>query len=85
MGCGIPVVAFAVGGIPEVLQDGVQGRLVQPGDEAGLAKALHDLLDDGHLRRSMGEAGRRRASDFSPEAHVEAMARMFALLVEKAP
>jgi len=85
MGCGIPVIAFAVGGIPEVLQDGVQGRLVQPGDEAGLAKALHDLLDDAQLCRSMGEAGRRRVSDFSPEAHAEAMAKMFALLVEKVP
>lgn len=84
MGCGIPVVAFAVGGIPEVMHDGVQGRLVRPGDETALITALHDLLDDGELRRSMGESGRRRAPYFSPEAHAGAMARMFTSLTEKA-
>jgi glycosyltransferase involved in cell wall biosynthesis len=85
MGCGVPVVAFAVGGIPEVMQDGVQGRLVHAGDEVALAGALRGLLEDKRLRRSMGDAGRRRAPEFSLASHAEAVARVYTSVVGAPP
>jgi glycosyltransferase involved in cell wall biosynthesis len=62
MATGIPVVASAVGGIPEALTDGTEGTLVPPGDPARLAAALRRLLADEQLRRRMGEAGVARIS-----------------------
>ena len=57
--CALPVVASAVGGLPEVVQQGVTGLLVPPGDVAALAAALITLADDAALRQSMGRAGRQ--------------------------
>lgn len=48
-------------GIDEALEDGVSGFLVPPGNAEALAGRITQLLDDVHLRRQMGEAGRRRA------------------------
>ncbi|HEY7526701.1 MAG TPA: glycosyltransferase [Candidatus Limnocylindria bacterium] len=67
----IPVVASAVGGIPEVVVDGVSGLLVPPGDPASLAAALARLATSPALRASMGDAGHRIVAErFSMEAHV---------------
>ncbi len=57
---GCPVVATRVGGVPDVVRDGEDGLLVEPGDEEALADALHRLADDPELRTRMGEAGRGR-------------------------
>src|SRR5919201_317243 len=57
MAHGKPVVASAVGGIPELVEDGVTGFLVEPGDVDGLRGALQRLLDDPALRRRMGREG----------------------------
>jgi glycosyltransferase involved in cell wall biosynthesis len=55
-----PVVATRVGGVPDLVEDGVSGRLVPAGDASALAGALKALLADPERRRTMGEAGRRR-------------------------
>jgi glycosyltransferase involved in cell wall biosynthesis len=55
-----PVVAFADGGVPEVVVDGETGLLVPPGDVAALAWRIEDLLCDESLRRAMGQKGRAR-------------------------
>ena len=60
---GRSVVASAVGGIPEVVVEGVTGRLVAPGDTGGLAAAITDLLRDPDLARAMGQAGRARVAE----------------------
>jgi glycosyltransferase involved in cell wall biosynthesis len=61
MGVGLPVVATATGGTPDVVVDGETGLLVPPGDPAALAAALDRLIHDPELRRTMGAAGQRRA------------------------
>jgi glycosyltransferase involved in cell wall biosynthesis len=63
MAAGLPVVASRVGGVPELVADGVTGILVAPGDEEELTAALRRLLDDPALRRRLGDAGRRRAKE----------------------
>lgn len=64
MATGVAPVATRVGGIPEVITDGRDGLLVEPGDPAGLAAALGRLLDDDGLRASVAERARARAGDF---------------------
>jgi glycosyltransferase involved in cell wall biosynthesis len=58
MAAGLPVAAFAIDGIADVVTDGVQARLVAPGDTCGLASALGALMADRGERRRLGEAGR---------------------------
>ena len=60
MAAGKPVVATAVGGVPDLVGDGVHGLLVQPGDPDALAEAVASLLRDPERRAAMGEAGRER-------------------------
>jgi len=55
----VPVVATAVGGTPEVLDDGISGYLVPPGDSDALAQRLLDLLGSDLVRHRMGQAGQR--------------------------
>jgi glycosyltransferase involved in cell wall biosynthesis len=69
---GIPVVASAVGGIPEAVVHEENGLLVAPGNAEALAKAVVALLGDPERSRAMGEAGRNRVRDlFSVEGMVE--------------
>jgi L-malate glycosyltransferase len=58
--CGLPVVATAVGGIPEVVEDGATGLLVPPEDPPALAAALARLIDDPGYRERLGGAGKTR-------------------------
>jgi glycosyltransferase involved in cell wall biosynthesis len=63
MAHGRPVVASAVGGLLDLVEDGETGILVPPGDVPALGAALRRLLADANLRRRMGEAGRRRVQE----------------------
>jgi len=72
---GLPVVATAVGGVPEMLEEGQTGLLVQLDDEQGLRDALLKLILDPALRQRMGRAGYERiwddpSSQFTPQALV---------------
>jgi glycosyltransferase involved in cell wall biosynthesis len=58
---GRPVVAAAIGGLGELVQDGVTGRLVAPGEAEPLRRAIVELASDPELARRMGAAGRARA------------------------
>lgn len=60
MASGVPVVASRISGIPELVEDGETGLLVEPRDVEGLASALERLLQDGGLRRRLGAAGREK-------------------------
>jgi glycosyltransferase involved in cell wall biosynthesis len=63
MACGLPVVATRVGGLPEVVEEGVTGLLVPPADPAALADAIVRLCNDPFGRERMGRAGGRRAEE----------------------
>jgi glycosyltransferase involved in cell wall biosynthesis len=60
MACGLPVIATRGGGIPEFVEDGKTGVLVERGDTGSLAKALLLLIRDQSFRESIGSAGRQR-------------------------
>ncbi len=62
MAHGKPVVATRVGGIPELITEGVTGHLVERGDTKAMSASLLKLLDDPSLRSRMGEAGRETVS-----------------------
>jgi glycogen synthase len=63
MACEAPVVASAVGGILEVVEDGKTGLLVPPAQPAALAQAITRVLGNADLARDMGRAGRRRVEE----------------------
>jgi sugar transferase (PEP-CTERM/EpsH1 system associated) len=72
MAAGLPVVATRVGGVPEVVVDGVTGLLVPPRDPEALSKAILKLLQNSDLRQKMGRSGRERVREhFSVERMVQ--------------
>jgi glycosyltransferase involved in cell wall biosynthesis len=72
LAAGLPVVASALGGNLEVIEDGVTGFLVPPEDAGALAGALLRLLEDEELARLLGKAGREHVSSrFSFDRLVE--------------
>jgi glycosyltransferase involved in cell wall biosynthesis len=81
MALGIPVVATAVGGIPDVVTDGECGRLVAPEDVDALAAALIELGRDEALRAKLGEAAQARAEAFSTAVAREKLLAVYAELV----
>ena len=82
MACGKPVVATAVGGIPEVVVDGETGFLVPPRDHAAMAAAIVRLLGDRALRERMGAAGLARVRErFSVDRMVKDTLRVYERIV----
>jgi glycosyltransferase involved in cell wall biosynthesis len=77
-----PVVGFRSGGLPDIVPDGVAGRLVEPGDEQALAAALDAVLADPNARRAMGAAGRAHAEErFGAAAASERYAELYRRMV----
>ena len=80
-----PVVGFRSGGLPDIVPDGVAGRLVDPGDERALGAVLDDLLADPASRRAMGTAGRVHSEDrFGSAAASERYASLYRGIVSGA-
>jgi glycosyltransferase involved in cell wall biosynthesis len=71
MAHGLPVVATAVGGIPEVLQGSGAGLLVPPGDEGTLGRAMANLAREPELRRQMGSRAQERSGSFSLDGMID--------------
>jgi glycosyltransferase involved in cell wall biosynthesis len=79
MAAGCPPIATAVGGPLEIVEDGVSGVLVPPGDAAALAEAIQELLANPARARVMGKAGRARVVPrFSLDRMVEEMSQLLA-------
>jgi glycosyltransferase involved in cell wall biosynthesis len=67
-----PLVAANAGGTPEVVQDGITGLLVKPGDSSYMAKCVKRLLDDKNLAEQYGKAGRKRVEEmFTIERNIK--------------
>jgi glycosyltransferase involved in cell wall biosynthesis len=67
MSLGVPPIAFAVGGLPEVIEDDVSGLLVPENDVASFSQAATRLIDDPVLRKRLGEGARLRSTTFDAE------------------
>lgn len=79
MASGVPVVATDAGGVPEIVEDEVNGLLVPPDDVAALSQALVRLIQSPELRRRLAENGSRVVREkFSLEKHLEALENHFA-------
>lgn len=71
MGAELPVVATAVGGVPDLIESGIHGLLIPPGDPAALANAVSKLLRDPERARAMGDNGRKRqTTEFTMDAMI---------------
>lgn len=85
MACGLPAVAFNVGGVPEIVRDGSTGVLVERGDAEVLAGAIENLLSDSDRRQQMAENCRRIAvEEFALEVQARRYAELYASLVDGA-
>jgi colanic acid/amylovoran biosynthesis glycosyltransferase len=85
LAAGVPAVATAIAGIPELIEDGVTGILVPPSEPEATAEALRKLLDDPGLRNRIGEAGRKKVErEFNLDAECDRLANMMmAALAER--
>jgi glycosyltransferase involved in cell wall biosynthesis len=84
MAMGKPVIATAVGGIPEIVTPGVTGVLIPPEDPAALAKAMVQVLGDPETARRLGEAGRRLVEqEYSVEKMAEKVYRVYQQVYER--
>lgn len=83
MGAGLPVVGTMVSGISEVIREGVNGRLVPPGDCAALAQAVVELYREPGWRRRLGEAAKDTvAREYSQEAMLRRLEALYLSLCE---
>lgn len=84
LSAGVPVVATAVGGTPEVLDDGQSGFLVPSGDPVALSRRIVDAVSCDRARRAMGQFGRQRVDrEFTFAAQAEAYERLFQRLLSQ--
>ena len=74
---GTPAIATSVGGPAELIEDGVNGRLVEPQEPERWAATIEELLADASLRQTMGERAQQTAAAFGREAHVERVLRAY--------
>lgn len=81
MAAGVAVVAARAGGIPHIVQDGVNGVLVDPGDAIALADAIAGLLGDARRREALAERGRRDSERWSWDASTRALVAYYRLAV----
>jgi glycosyltransferase involved in cell wall biosynthesis len=86
MACGLPVVSTTLAGVPELVEPGATGLLAEPGDAVGLADALERLLASRELRRSFGEAGRKRLEErFASARSAPALHERFLVSAARSP
>lgn len=84
MAMGKPVIGSRMGGIPEQVEDGVNGFLFEAGNVNELTTALEKLMASSDLRRQMGEAARKKAeNEYSLEVHNRELLRIYEELIKK--
>lgn len=83
MALGVPTVAFATGGLGEIIEDGRNGMLVPSGDLPAFGRAVAALVADPDLRRTLGDAGPARAQCFSPDRMVDTIQAAYRDVLER--
>lgn len=82
MACGCPSISTRLSGIPEIMEDGESGLLVEPGDDSALAEAIRRVLEDKELACKLSSQGRVRAVErFDGRRNVAAMREWFSTVV----
>jgi glycosyltransferase involved in cell wall biosynthesis len=84
MAAGLPIVATAVGGVPELVTHATSALLVAPGDVAQLTCALSTLIEDSARARLLGTAAQRALRSFSPEAYASRLMAVYRRVVTAA-
>jgi glycosyltransferase involved in cell wall biosynthesis len=83
MGCGKPVIGTNVGGIPDIIDNGINGYLVKPKDPKSLADKIAFLIGNPCLMKKMGKEGRRIAEEnFDMEKRIDKVLTVYSELVE---
>lgn len=77
---GLPVVTTRIGGSPDIVRDGVNGLLIEPGDRAGLVVALERMVASQAMRESMGRLNAREARE---HYELEVVAKQFAAILQQ--
>ncbi len=84
MACAKPVVATTAGGLPEVVENGITGKLVHPRDSSALAAAILEMIGDRERAQRMGVAGRRRVETlFSIEQNISRTEKLYESMLIK--
>ncbi len=76
MACGLPIIATNIASIPDLIQDGVDGILVEPRDVDGLTNALLKLVNDPALRLRIGKAALEKVKELTLEVRIERFANI---------
>ena len=74
---GTPVIASAIGGIPEIVEDGYNGLLVKPGDMEDLSRTLKKVLSDIELLKKLGENARQSAQKYNWDSHIGSILKVY--------
>lgn len=83
MAYGLPIIATNVGAVPEVITDGQEGFLIEPGDVKALSDRMVRLGNDANLRRRMGQAAYRRVkADYSLDATVDQLMNVYSEVID---
>jgi len=83
MSHGLPVIASNIGGLPEIVEDGVTGLLFEPGNADELAKKMKLLWENPDLCRQMGKAGREKAiRDYSEDVYYKRLMAVYKSVIE---
>jgi glycosyltransferase involved in cell wall biosynthesis len=83
MAWGLPVIVTPVGGIPEVIRDGHNGLLVEPGHQAQLVHAMQQLIQDEALRVSLGIAARQSVEHCDVRNYMKSLANLYTLVASQ--
>jgi glycosyltransferase involved in cell wall biosynthesis len=83
MASGLPIVASRIGGVPDVVKDGENGLLVPPRDHEALAAAIIYLLENGDVRKKIGENARKKVENYSWEKVAEKYEEVYEQIINK--
>ncbi len=84
MSLGVPVVAAKSGGLAEIIEDGISGRLFKPGSPQALADALGEIIHNKSVLHSMGESARHRAHELGdPQNHWQNLRKLYTKIKQK--